>query len=72
MALDEDRYNASLQRGERRLTYLAFQGALMIFIYRDEPRFHQPFLILKTLTDIDSLFTKWRCKPPRSYSRDLY
>jgi len=43
------------------LTYQAFQGAMMISVYRDEPRFHQPFQILKTLTDIDSLFTKWRC-----------
>lgn len=59
-ALDEDRYNAALQRGDRRLTYQAFQGAMMISVYRDEPRFHQPFQILKTLTDIDSLFTKWR------------
>jgi len=60
-ALHEDRYNASLVRGDRRLTYLAFQGAMMISLYRDEPRFHQPFQILKILTDIDSLFTKWRC-----------
>jgi len=59
--LDEDRYNAAVQRGDRRLSYLAFQGAMMISLYRDEPRFHQPFQILQTLIDIDSLFTKWRC-----------
>jgi len=59
--LDEGRYNTAVQRGDRRLSYLAFQGAMMISLYRDEPRFHQPFQILKTLVDIDSLFTKWRC-----------
>ena len=66
VVLDEARYNAALQRGDRRLTYLAFQGAMMISLYRDEPRFHHPFQILQALTDIDSLFTKWRCTSPRS------
>lgn len=58
--LNEDRYNAALQRRDRRMSYLAFQGAMLISLYRDEPRFHQPFQILTTLCDIDSLFTKWR------------
>ncbi|KAK2169802.1 hypothetical protein LSH36_7g21017, partial [Paralvinella palmiformis] len=55
-----DAYNECLIRGDRRLSYLAFQGALMIFLYHDEPRFHQPFQVLNLLMDIDSLMTKWR------------
>ena len=33
----------------------------MISLFRDEPRFHQPFSLLTLLTDLDSLMTKWRC-----------
>ncbi|KAK2139728.1 hypothetical protein LSH36_1625g00000 [Paralvinella palmiformis] len=55
-----DTYNESLTRGEKRLSYKAFQGALMISLYRNEPRFHQPFQVLTLLMDIDSLMTKWR------------
>lgn len=34
----------------------------MISLYRDEPRFNQPYHILNLLMDIDSLITKWRCE----------
>ncbi len=47
--------------GERRLSHKAMQGALMIYFYRDEPRFSGPYQILNYLMDIDSLMTKWRC-----------
>ena len=50
--------------GDRRLSHKASQGALMISLFRDEPRFHQPFHLLTLLTDIDSLMTKWRCRYP--------
>ena len=33
----------------------------MINLYRDEPRFHQPFQMMTMLQDLDSHFTKWRC-----------
>lgn len=32
----------------------------MIYFYRDEPRFNQPFQILQLLMDIDSHLIKWR------------
>ena len=51
-----------LSSGERRLSHKAFQGALLISLYREEPRFHQPFQVLTLLMDIDSLMTKWRCE----------
>lgn len=59
---NESLHNALVSRGERRFSYSAFQGAIMITLYRDEPRFSQPHQILMALMDIDSLITKWRCK----------
>lgn len=57
---EADRYNLEVQRGERRLSHRAFQGAMLISLYRDEPRFNQPFKLLTLLMDIDALITKWR------------
>ena len=57
-----DVYQRYVDHGDRRLSHKAFQGAMMISLYRDEPRFHQPFQLLTILMDIDSLLTKWRCK----------
>lgn len=59
---NESLHNAFVSRGERRFSYAALQGAVMITLYRDEPRFSQPHQILTALMDIDSLITKWRCK----------
>ncbi|KAM3966086.1 LOW QUALITY PROTEIN: tryptophan 2,3-dioxygenase vermilion [Aphomia sociella] len=53
-------HDALRARGERRLSHKALQGAIMITIYRDEPRFSQPHQLLTLLMDIDSLITKWR------------
>ena len=57
---DVNKHNALMARGDRRFKHKALQGALMISLYRDEPRFNQPFQILLLLMDIDSLITKWR------------
>jgi len=57
---NEEAHEALRQRGMRRFSLKALQGALMISLYRDEPRFHQPSQILLALMDIDSLITKWR------------
>jgi tryptophan 2,3-dioxygenase len=59
---DPSIHEALVQRGERRFSYKALQGAMMISFYRDEPRFSQPHQLLLLLMDIDSLITKWRCK----------
>ncbi|XP_059060969.1 tryptophan 2,3-dioxygenase isoform X2 [Achroia grisella] len=53
-------HDALRSRGERRLSHKALQGAIMITIYRDEPRFSQPHQLLTLLMDMDSLITKWR------------
>ncbi|KAG8183955.1 hypothetical protein JTE90_005186 [Oedothorax gibbosus] len=57
---DVEKHNALVARGERRFSHKAFQGALMISLYREEPRFNQPFHVLTQLTDIDACITKWR------------
>lgn len=58
---DQSAHEALVSRGERRFSYKALQGAIMITLYRDEPRFSQPHQILTLLMDIDSCLTKWRC-----------
>lgn len=58
---NEIQHDALVSRGERRFSHAALQGAVMITLYRDEPRFSQPHQILTLLMDIDSLITKWRC-----------
>lgn len=55
-------HEALVSRGERKFSYKALQGAIMITLYRDEPRFSQPHQVLTLLMDIDSFMTKWRCK----------
>ncbi|XP_074847986.1 tryptophan 2,3-dioxygenase [Carettochelys insculpta] len=57
---DEKRHEHLVSKGERRLSYKALQGALMIYFYRQEPRFQVPFQLLTSLMDIDVLMTKWR------------
>ncbi|XP_040274515.1 tryptophan 2,3-dioxygenase [Bufo bufo] len=57
---DEKRHVHLLSKGERRLSYKALKGALMIYFYREEPRFQVPFQLLTSLMDIDILMTKWR------------
>lgn len=59
---DSSNHELLISRNERRFSYKALQGAIMITFYRDEPRFSQPHQILTLLMDIDSLITKWRCK----------
>ncbi|XP_077464641.1 tryptophan 2,3-dioxygenase A isoform X1 [Stigmatopora argus] len=57
---DIKRHDHLVSKGERRLSYKALQGALMIYFYREEPRFQVPFQLLTSLMDIDMLMTKWR------------
>ncbi|TKR75862.1 hypothetical protein L596_017097 [Steinernema carpocapsae] len=58
--LVEEEHEKQVKMSERRLTHRAMKGALMIYFYRDMPRFSQPYQILTFLMDIDSLLTKWR------------
>jgi tryptophan 2,3-dioxygenase len=58
--LDKNIHQNLVEKGERCLSHEAMQGALMIYFYRDQPRFSQPYQIITYLMDIDSLLTKWR------------
>jgi len=58
--INQEIHDSLVARGERRFSHKALQGALMIWMYREEPRFHQPHQLLLALMDIDSLITKWR------------
>uniref|UniRef100_A0A914C3J9 Tryptophan 2,3-dioxygenase n=1 Tax=Acrobeloides nanus TaxID=290746 RepID=A0A914C3J9_9BILA len=57
---NEREHQKFLDKRERRLSHNALKGALMIYFYRDMPRFSQPYQILTFLMDIDSLLQKWR------------
>ncbi|XP_012678908.1 tryptophan 2,3-dioxygenase B [Clupea harengus] len=57
---DSKRHEHLLSKGDRRLSFKALQGALMINFYREEPRFQVPFQLLTSLMEIDTLMTKWR------------
>ena len=45
---------------ERRFSYRAFQAALFITLYRDQPALHDGNQVLTLLMDIDEGFTTWR------------
>ena len=64
---DTDKHNKLMERGERKLSHRALWGALMIWLNRDEPRFHLPYQLLQLLTDLDAAVNKWRCKNLRIY-----
>lgn len=57
---DQDKHNKLVERGERKLSHKALWGALMIWLNRDEPRFHLPYQLLSLLTDLDNLINRWR------------
>ncbi len=46
--------------GKRRLSHRAFQAALFITLYRDQPALQEPYRLLELLMDIDEGFTSWR------------
>jgi tryptophan 2,3-dioxygenase len=46
--------------GKRRLSHRAFQAALFITLYRDQPALQEPYRLLELLMDIDEGFTIWR------------
>ncbi|CAF4411788.1 unnamed protein product, partial [Rotaria magnacalcarata] len=58
--IDEKFHQQLIARSERRMSHKALQGALMIMLYREQPRFQGPYQVLSLLMDIDALITKWR------------
>lgn len=58
--LEKDEHDKMRANGEIRLSYKASVAALLIHLYRDEPILHNPFELLRSLTEIDELVTTWR------------
>ena len=59
---DKEKHDKLVERGERKLSHKAIWGALMIWLNRDEPRFHLPYQLLVLLIDLDTLVYRWRCR----------
>ncbi|CAF0885374.1 unnamed protein product [Brachionus calyciflorus] len=57
---DKEKHDKLIERGERKLSHKALWGALMIWLNRDEPRFHLPYQMLSLLTDLDAIMNRWR------------
>lgn len=57
---DPDKYRLEQAAGRLRMSHRAFQAALFINLYRDEPALQEPFRMLELLMDIDESFTAWR------------
>jgi tryptophan 2,3-dioxygenase len=57
---DPEKYEREQTAGRLRLSHRAFQAALFITLYRDQPALQEPFRLLELLMDIDESFTAWR------------
>ncbi|MFP3915562.1 MAG: tryptophan 2,3-dioxygenase family protein [Actinomycetota bacterium] len=59
-AFDPERHHDLREAGLRRFSHRAFQGALFISLYRDEPALQEPYRLLESLIDVDEGFAMWR------------
>jgi len=57
---DPEKHAEQQAAGKRRLSHRAFQAALFITLYRDQPALQEPYRLLELLMDIDEGFTTWR------------
>jgi tryptophan 2,3-dioxygenase len=57
---DPVRHAEQQAAGKRRLSHRAFQAALFITLYRDQPALQEPYRLLELLMDVDEGFTTWR------------
>lgn len=57
---DPKKYKREQDAGRLRISHRAFQAALFITLYRDQPALQEPFRLLELLMDIDESFTAWR------------
>jgi tryptophan 2,3-dioxygenase len=57
---DPTKHAEQQMAGRRRLSHRAFQAALFITLYRDQPALQEPHRLLELLMDIDEGFTTWR------------
>jgi tryptophan 2,3-dioxygenase len=57
---DPDKHQLEQDAGRMRLSQRAFQAAVFITLYRDQPALQTASLLLQSLMDIDEGFTTWR------------
>jgi tryptophan 2,3-dioxygenase len=57
---DEEKHAHERAAGRIRLSQRAFQAAVFITLYRDQPALQEPHRLLELLMDIDEGFTTWR------------
>lgn len=57
---DDKIYSELLASGERKISRMATSAALLIYMYRDQPIFQLPFMLLSNLVEMDELLTDWR------------
>jgi tryptophan 2,3-dioxygenase len=57
---DADKHALERAAGRIRLSQRAFQAAVFITLYRDQPALTEPYRMLELLMDIDEGFTTWR------------
>ena len=57
---NEEKHQAAVQSGQRKISRKAILNGLFIMLYRDESLLNPPFQLLKRLMDIDENFTTWR------------
>ena len=69
--LDAQKYAASLERGERRLSHRATQAALMITLFQREPGLHLPHRFITGLMGIDEQLCAWRARHAQMVHRML-
>jgi tryptophan 2,3-dioxygenase len=69
--LDPEKYAASVERGERRLSHRATQAALMITLFQREPGLHLPYRFINALMEIDEQLCAWRARHAQMVHRML-
>lgn len=57
---DAEKHDFERAAGRIRLSQRAFQAAVFITLYRDQPALQEPYHLLELLMDIDEGFTTWR------------
>lgn len=57
---DPKKHELEQAAGRLRLSQRAFQAAVFITLYRDQPAIQEPYRLLELLMDIDEGFTTWR------------
>jgi tryptophan 2,3-dioxygenase len=57
---DSDKHDLEKAAGRIRFSQRAFQAAVFITLYRDQPAVQEPYRLLELLMDVDEGFTTWR------------